>query len=214
MLALSGLAAALLAALPAPAAAGTETIGRSVEGTPIRAVVRGPQDAGRTVLVVGTVHGDEQGGLAVIRELRRRPLPEGLRLVILGQANPDGARRGTRLNARGVDLNRDFGRFRAPESRALAALIRRERPDVAIHFHQALDLVYRPRGATRTVVRAYARRVGMRVVASPPYRGTASSYVHRFVPRSTSFVVELPGGRPPPRVATRHARSVLAARGP
>ena len=77
-------------ALVAPATA-PEVFGRSVEGAPIRALVRGPADAPRTVLVVGTVHGDEQGGLAVTRKLRRMPLPDGLRLVIVGQANPDGA---------------------------------------------------------------------------------------------------------------------------
>lgn len=87
------------------------TIGRSVEGRPIRMHIFG--DGPDRILVLAGVHGDEPAGTAVaarlIRELRSHPeLSAGHTVAIIPAVNPDGLRRHSRANARGVDLNRNF----------------------------------------------------------------------------------------------------------
>jgi predicted deacylase len=95
---------------PAPSFA-RSIIGRSVEG---RAIEMFTADEGaRHVIVIGGIHGDEAGG-AVAKEfldyLERHPerLPEDTVLEVVPVANPDGELAGTRGNADGVDINRNF----------------------------------------------------------------------------------------------------------
>ena len=180
------------------------------------------------MLVVGSIHGDETAGHAVIARLRRLAPPAGRPALARRTANPDGVARGTRQNARGVDLNRNFplrwrgggrpfdtyfpGRARGsePETRALQRLMRRIRPDVTVYFHQHLRLVNLAAGADNAIVRAYARRVGLPARRLPHYRGTATSWQNHRAPGTTAFVVELPAGPLSPASARRHARAVLA----
>jgi Zinc carboxypeptidase/N-acetylmuramoyl-L-alanine amidase len=219
---------AVIIALTGPAAARAETYGRSVEGTPLSVERRGEPDAAVRVLVVGSIHGNETAGHAVVRRLRRLAPGAGVQLWLVRMANPDGARRGTRQNARGVDLNRNFpfrwrgggrpfdtyfpgpARASEPETRALRDLIGRARPDLTVHYHQHMRLVVLPRGADRRPVRAYARRVGLPARTLPRYRGTVASWQNHRFPGSTAFVVELPAGRLPARQVDRHARAVLS----
>src|SRR5690349_20806052 len=87
----------------------TQVIGRSVEGRPIVAVERGAPWAAHRVLVVGCIHGPtECAGTAVVRALRRAPLPAGVAVWLVPNLNPDALRLGTRANADGVNLNRNF----------------------------------------------------------------------------------------------------------
>ena len=69
----------------------------------------GDPAAARKVLVVGCVHGDECAGRAIVARLRAAPqrAPAGAELLLVRNINPDGFARGTRQNARGVDLNRN-----------------------------------------------------------------------------------------------------------
>ncbi len=83
-------------------------LGRSAEGRPILLSRVGDRGAERRVLVVGAVHGNEPAGRAVVRELRRGPAPDGAELWLIHDLNPDGTAAGSRQNARGVDLNRNF----------------------------------------------------------------------------------------------------------
>jgi hypothetical protein len=95
-------------------------IGESVEQRPILALVIG-EGAGPRVRLLGAHHGDEAISadlcLAVAAAvLERAPLDEALsaRLAagevwIVPQVNPDGIAAGTRHNAAGVDLNRNYG---------------------------------------------------------------------------------------------------------
>ena len=101
-------AVAFLIALPAPAAAGAATFGESVRGRPLEVTRSGDPAAPVRLLVVGSIHGNETAGHAVIARLRRLEPPPGVQLWLVQTANPDGVRRGTRQNARGVDLNRNF----------------------------------------------------------------------------------------------------------
>jgi protein MpaA len=202
-----------------------EVVGHSVEHRPLRVVRVGSARAPRKVLVVGCVHGTERAGLQITAQLRRATPPRGTQLLVLDAANPDGCARGTRANARGVDLNRNFpwgwraqrGVFASGpepaserETQAIMALITRERPRVTIWFHQHMDLVERTRGADPQVIRRYARTARMRIRTLPRLPGTASRWQEHVLPATTSFVVELPAGRLAPTAVRRHVAAVAA----
>ena len=209
------------------AAAASLLFGHSAQDRPLRAerVGEGPV----RVLVVGSIHGNETAGRAVLARLRKATPPEGVELWLVDSVNPDGVRRGTRQNARGVDLNRNFGRrwagggrafdtyfpgrraFSEPESRAVRRLVTRLRPAVTVWYHQHMRLVNLSSGADPRVVRAYARRVGLPARPLPNYHGTATSWQNHTFRGTSSFVVELPAGPLPAASARRHAQAVLAA---
>jgi murein tripeptide amidase MpaA len=82
-------------------------IGRSAAGRPIAVRQYGDPSLDGEVLVVGCIHGTECAGTAV-RPLQQGCPPPGADIYKLGNLNPDGRAAGTRLNGRGVDLNRNF----------------------------------------------------------------------------------------------------------
>jgi murein peptide amidase A len=209
--------------LAALAAAAVTLLGRSEEYRPIVAHDRG--NGARTVLVVGCIHGDECAGVAVARRLLTLRVPAGVRLVVVPLLNPDGRVHGTRGNARGVDLNRNFpSEWRrsavsgpAPaserETRIAMRLVERLRPALTVWFHQPQANV-RAWGGSVAAARRYARLTGLpfRRLRWPP--GSASNWQNHRIADAASFVVELPRGPLSARDADRHARAVLAlARG-
>ena len=170
------LAALLWAAAPAEAA---EVFGRSVLGRDLTLTRAGDPEAPVRVLVVGSIHGNETAGHAVVARLRELEPPPGVQLWLVRTVNPDGALIGTRQNARGVDLNRNFpfrwrgggrafdtffpGRRAAsePETRAVQRLVERIDPDLTLYYHQHMELVSLERDTSNRPVRAYGRRVGL-----------------------------------------------------
>ena len=212
--------AALAAAGLASAAPQAPVIGHSVRGRPIVAYERGDRSAPPT-LVVGVIHGSEPAGLAVIARLRRMPLPPHVHLWLIPAANPDGLAAGTRQNAHGVDLNRNWPAawmhtgvagprpLSEPESRAMAAFILRIKPKLTIWYHQPLAEVYGsdPHVA---VLKRYARLSGLpyRKLTAP--RGAATRWQRRQFPGSPAFVVEFPAGPISTATARRNAKAVLA----
>ena len=221
---------------PAPRAAGpaaarrtrrTVLLGRSVRGRPIRAIVVPGRARGRPVLVVGCVHGDEPAGIAVAARLAAGPGPARGDLWIVPDVNPDGRAAGTRQNAHGVDLNRNFpyrwrplGRrgeqqysgprpLSEPESRVAAALVRRIRPRVAIWFHQPLGVTDRSGGRVGPQ-RTFARSSGLPLRRLTRYPGSALGWEDHLLPRGSAFVVELPA-HPRPALIRRYADAVRAA---
>lgn len=126
-------------------------IGQSVEGRPIR--MRTIGDGPRRVLWIGGIHGDETEGKVATEELPdafadRPGLASAVTLTIVEDINPDGRVAGTRVNAHGVDLNRNYpatnyqpGDSRGPralsepEARALHDLILRLDPHLVIVAH-------------------------------------------------------------------------------
>jgi murein peptide amidase A len=197
-------------------------IGHSLGGRAIVATPVGDPAAPVRVLVVGDVHGNEPAGEAIVARLKRAKL-DGVVLYLVRTGNPDGRAAGTRQNAHGVDLNRNFpwrwkpgarGTYypgpkagSEPETRALMRLVRRVRPQLAIYYHQHMGITVRARGADPAIQREYARRTGLPLRSLPAYRGTAVGWENHLVHDGSAFVVELRAGRANARL---HADTVLA----
>jgi protein MpaA len=203
----------------------TVFLGRSVDGRGITAVETGDFDNPAKTLVVGCIHGNECAGVAVAERLAAIPPPPETDLWVVTDLNPDGAAAGTRTNAHGVDLNRNFPwrwtrlggihysgprPLSEPETRIAYRLIERVRPSVSVWFHQHLDVVDDSSG-TGAIERRFARAAGLGMAPLAREPGSAVTWEsHRF-PRSTAFVVELPAGSLRPMAVTRLARAVSIA---
>ena len=196
-------------------------LGRSVDGRPIVAYRVG-NPHGTPVLVVGAIHGNETAGIAIAQALERTAPPD-LDLWIVPDLNPDGVAAGTRGNAHGVDLNRNFPWRWRPlggvyesgprplserEARIARKLILRIHPKLTIWFHQHLDMVWAS-GGDRRVERVFARVSGLPYHAMPQLAGSATTWQNNTLEGTTAFAAELPAG--PARNVTRYVRAVLAA---
>jgi hypothetical protein len=220
------LAVAAAIAPAAPSATRRIVIGRSVEGRPIVAWTFGPDRAKRKILVVGCIHGDECAGLAITTALRGRRVAGDAQLWVVPELNPDGTAAGTRQNADGVDLNRNFpyrwspitdpvfdsGPHAAsePETRAAISLVRRIKPAVSIWYHQHQNLVDLSGGGDRGVARRYARVSGLRSTCLTFLTGIEGAWSNHLLPGTTSFVVELPAGPVSGAALPRHLNAVRA----
>jgi len=204
------------------------TAGKSADGRAIRVHRFGDPAASFKALIVGSIHGDEPQGMKVIRRLNQaaRLGIKAVDLWTIRTVNPDGAAHGTRKNARGVDLNRNFpyrfdpsldggyesgpGPLSEPESRTIARIARGRDFDLSIWFHQPWGRVLIPCDRTGRFAEKYARLSGLG--ADPgcdrPYPGSAIDWMHhRF--GTAAFVVEFGAGRVSRPVVNRHARSVV-----
>jgi protein MpaA len=205
-----------LLVLVAVAAAAAQLVGHSVQGR------------GIVAYELGCLHGNECSGIAVVDRLRRLGPLDDVDLWLVPDANPDGRAAGTRRNAHGVDLNRNFphrwrplgGAFYSgqrpasePETRALMRLIRRVKPAVTIWFHQHLNMVVLTRG-NLGLQRRFARLAGLRAGYLPRYPGTATGWSNATFPGTTAFVVELPAGRLSTAATRRIARAVRIVSAP
>lgn len=152
------LGALLLSAQTAKPSVRYLNLGKSVRGRAILASVFG--NGSKRVIVLGGIHGDEQTTAVLAKALAatlvREPLASGPTIIIVSEVNPDGLVDETRVNANGVDINRNFpsSSWRSdypdlnhypghepasePETRAIIDLIKRYPPDLLITFHAAL----------------------------------------------------------------------------
>jgi protein MpaA len=127
-------------------------IGHSVRGRPITAWHLGESKKPK-VLLVATMHGNEGAPRQILAALRDGKPVHGINLWVLPVYNPDGLAAGTRRNAHGVDLNRNFpyhwadldGSYESgphassePETRAMMRFLKKIRPDRIVSFHQPL----------------------------------------------------------------------------
>jgi protein MpaA len=197
-------------------------LGRSVDGRPIVAVEVGNPASPRKVLVVGVVHGNEPAGIAIADLVISRPALAGVDLWVVPSFNPDGVAEGTRGNAHGVDLNRNFPwRWRPlsgvyysgahplsePESRIAYRLLVRLRPAVSIWFHQHLDVVDESGGSV-SVERRFAALAGLGVARLTREPGSIVTWENEHVRGGTAFVVELPAGSLRPAATERLVRAI------
>jgi murein peptide amidase A len=190
------------------AAAGErQVIGHSVRGRPIVLFTSGPPAASLKLLVVGDIHGDETAGMRIARRLIAATPLRRAELLVVPTINPDGVVTGTRGNAHGVDLNRNFpyrwrplggdeysgrGPLSEPESRTAHRLVLSEKPDVTIWFHQPFGLVDRPEGNPFAAHR-FAQLIALPLARlQAPYPGSAPRWQNHHFPTSTAFVAELP----------------------
>lgn len=136
--------------------------GQSAQGRVLTAMVldNGVPRLGNTTLLFGGFHGNERSTPGAVERLRfflkQTPGAWGnQRVVLVPYANPDGCVLGTRDNARGVDINRNFpvgwaaaaqaARYSPgaqaasePETQAIIALLARYRPAKIISLHSPL----------------------------------------------------------------------------
>lgn len=141
--------------------------GTSLEGVPLTVYL--PDQAPADVVVLAAIHGDEAETTVAVSEALRC-LPRGdLKAAVILCGNPDGMLRGTRGNAGGVDLNRNFPTSNwspdpvfyksrsndardialspgaqpasEPETRALLSLLDQLKPRAVVSLHSALACV-------------------------------------------------------------------------
>lgn len=143
-------------------------IGYSVQGRPIYVYQFGSGTS--RVMYVGNMHGNESGSKSLLDqwvneiEANAHRIPADRMLLVIPTVNPDAYASGSRLNANGVDLNRNFpandwsasvgvpgpqtlpqgggtAPLSEPESSALAAYVQAQQPRVVLTFHSKGSLV-------------------------------------------------------------------------
>ena len=115
-------------------------------------------DYDKTVLVIGVFHGDEPDGEYLINRYLSEKNETKNRLLFIPCLNPDGLANGTRTNANGVDLNRNFpaqnwelgekneyfggdSPASEQETKFLVYVIDKYKPDLIITLHEPYQVV-------------------------------------------------------------------------
>ena len=167
----------------------SSVIGYSVRGRPIVAYYYG--SGATTILFTGGIHGSEPSGKSTLEswiahlDSNAHKIPAGRQIVVVPNTNPDGIASGSRYNANGVNLGRNFptanwqsdidtsggpkpggggsAPLSEPESRALYNLTSSLRPRLMISYHAQGRLVGANRVAdANSIAATYASNVGYR----------------------------------------------------
>lgn len=112
--------------------------------TPLQA-----HQSGKPVFFIGAqIHGDEPAGKEALMEFARdlafgdlNYMMDDVIFLFVPQMNPDGGELGewgTRANAAGYNLNRDFPRLINPEAQAVAEVLLDWRPHVVVDAHELM----------------------------------------------------------------------------
>jgi protein MpaA len=207
-----------------------DVVGHSAAGRPIGLLQRGDPAIAGELLVFGCIHGDEcaASGIEPLAPGSGCPDPAS-DIFLVRNLNPDGLATGSRLNGRGVDLNRNFPSdwrpigqrgdpqysgpkpFSEPETRLAARIIRALDPKVTIWFHQhdhPRPLV-RAWGPSAPAARTFARLARMPFHLMPWPAGTAPNWQNHRFPGTSSFVVELPPGALAPEGRSRLDNAIV-----
>lgn len=119
-------------------------IGTSYEDRPVSRFTLG---SGKCVILAWTqMHGDEATATAAVLDWlhillngQLNGLPANwqsqVTLHVIPMLNPDGAQRRTRVNAQGIDINRDARTLQSPEGQILQQQVATLAPDIAFNLH-------------------------------------------------------------------------------
>ena len=132
------------------------TLGQSHDGRPVQAIRLGRDDAPRLVVLIGRQHPPEVSGAIAMQAFvdalaAQAPDFGDVQFLVVPMLNPDGVARGHwRANRGAVDLNRDWGLFTQPETRAvkawLDALPQGVRPVLMVDFHSTRSNLFYVQG--------------------------------------------------------------------
>ena len=167
--------------------------GRSVDRIPLKVISGSGENA--PILLLGSIHGDESLTSVLLSETLRQISAKELKAHVVLSANPDGILNGTRCNANGVDLNRNFPaqnwssepvyyRNRKggpqdialspgskpgsePETRAIMKLVKEVKPELIVSFHGFLGCIDDPEAGA--IARDLAERTDMILVPDVGY---------------------------------------------
>ena len=170
----------------------TFSIGSSVKGRPITAYRFG--NGPSLIIYMGAMHGSEANSKRIMdewfQELNAHPdrIPAHRSVIVIPAVNPDGVAAGSRTNANGVDINRNFPAndwkstvtmpgspqqtnaggptpLSEPESRAVAAFIQQNHPRLVMSFHSKAAVVEaNEAGDSVSIAASYAARSQYRAV--------------------------------------------------
>jgi murein peptide amidase A len=209
----------------------TKTVGRSTGGRRIELRQVGDPKWSGSLLVFGCIHGDEcaASGLEPVSGTLTAGCPDpDSDIYVVPNLDPDGSTAASRLNGRGVDLNRNFpsgwrriGRpfspqyagprpFSEPETRAAAGVIRGLRPAATIWFHQYRGErpFVRAWGQSKSDGRHFATLAQIPFRAMPWPAGTGPNWQNHAL-HGAAFVVELPQGRLAPPMRERLSTALV-----
>lgn len=135
-------------------------LGHSHDGRPVEAIRIGRADAPRLVILLGRQHPPEVTGAIAMRAfvdalVERTGSFGDVQFLVVPMLNPDGTARGHwRANRGAQDLNRDWGAFTQPETRAvkawLDALPAAVRPVLMLDFHSTRSNLFYVQGPDET----------------------------------------------------------------
>ena len=167
--------------------------GNSVRGIPLEVYL--PDSGKARTLVMAAIHGDESISTVLLSECLRWLALGTLRAAVIPAANPDGILAGTRCNANGVDLNRNYPTSNwlpdpvyyrnrpdaprnialspgsspgsEPETRTLISLIESLQPSLIVSLHGFLGCIDDANNSA--IGQQLAQRTGMELVTDIGY---------------------------------------------
>ena len=166
------------------------------------------------MLVIGGLHGNEPVTPPTVRGLVLASQADDVEVWLVAEANPDGVAAGTRWNASGVDLNRNFpwgwsavdggpSPLSEPETQALAALVERLQPDIVIWVHQPLGYVSSIGPTEAALEEAWAAAAGLPVRPDVTQHGGGESWTALAAGRR-SMLIEIDSWAATPEIVAAH----------
>jgi len=212
-------------------------VGHSVQNRPIGLYLfNADENTTLDTLFVGVVHGDEGISGQLLAQLMggigkgERLIPGGKAIGIIQQLNPDGFAANTRVNANGVDLNRncptknwtaecenpDYNPGTSPasepETQVMIGVIEKYQPKKIITVHSPYKVINFDGEQSRPLAEAMAKASGYPVVADIGYATPGSMGTYFGKERNYLMVtLELPEDEPLDAVWKDNAQSLIVA---